>query len=289
MKRTVERSDLLQRAQRMQRKFSYFFLSALCEFSGEKVYFKNITFGFILILALGGLLNTPHSAHTTTPTQTTTVELVVHLLGVNNQPLAGVAVNLVLNRYGQTIEEIPLGSCVTDTTGSCSIMVSDPPRLRSGKIEGFIDLGVYGRQLIGWEGERFEITLQLSPDGKLATAPAPLDQPYKGQTEQPTDAPLSKSSHTPLATGTPTTTVTISTFKDTPTNGPITATMNIVATAIITIQPNDTQTPIPPKSTSPKAQRLEWDWIVIGLLLLAVFGTAFILRYHRQYKNKHFD
>ena len=76
------------------------------------------------------------------------------------------------------------------------------------RIEGFIDLGAYGRQLIGWKGDTFEITLQLYPDGKLATVPAPLDAPYEGQTEQPTDAPLSTSTSTPRATATPKATVT---------------------------------------------------------------------------------
>ena len=143
--------------------------------------------GFVLIMSLGILFFPSYivQAVTAAPTQTTTVKVIIHLLDANNQPLAGVTINLVLNRYGDTIEEIQAGSCVTDATGSCSITVDDPPRLRSGKIEGFIDLGEYGRQLIGWKGDSFEITLQLYPDGKLATLPAPLDAPYEGQTSSP--------------------------------------------------------------------------------------------------------
>jgi len=290
MKYTLGRSALPQRALRTRSLLSSPLLSAFCTLCGEKPFFRSSLFEFALILILGRLLMPTHSSRATiTTTQTTTAEVIVHLLDAKSLPLTGVTVNLVLNRYGDTIEEIPFGTCITDATGSCSITVNDPPRLRSGKIEGFIDLGVYGRQLIGWKGERFEITLQLSPDGKLATAPAPLDQPYEGQTEQPTDAPLYTSTSTPLATVTPVPKAT--TFLITATPAPPTATASAPATTTITPQvilpaPAISSTPIP---SSHPSQRSGWAWIGLGLALFAVLGAAFAIHYHHQRKPMHTD
>lgn len=288
MKRTLKRSGLPQRTPRTQRVFSASLLSAFCALLRSNAFIRNSAFSLVLPLMLVGLLITPHSALAATPTPTpaTLAEVIFHLLDANHQPLAGVTVNLVLNRYGDTLEEILFGNCVTDVTGSCTIMVVDPPRLKSGRIEGFIDLGTYGRQLIGWKGERFEITLRLSPEGKLATAPAPLDQPYEGQTEQPTDAPLSTATGTPLATATP---VPIATaFFTTPTSAPPTATASAPATATITPQvvfpaPALSSTPIP---SSHPSQRSGWAWIGLGLALFAALGAAFAILYHHHRKPR---
>jgi hypothetical protein len=286
MKYTLGRSVLPQRARRTRSRFSASLLRAFCALCGENTYFKNTLIGSALILTLAGLLVPPRLARAATPTliQAITVKVIVHLLDANNQPLLGVTVNLVLNRYGDTIEELKAGSCVTDATGSCAIIANGPPRLRSGKIEGFIDLGAYGRQLIGCKGERFEITLQLYPDGKLDTAPAPLDQPYEGQTEQPTDAPLSTPTGTPMTTATPIATATA--FLNTATHAPPTATVTAPATATVTPQvilpaPAISSTPIP---TSHLSQRLGWAWIGLGLALFAVLGIAFAIHYHCQRK-----
>ena len=295
---TLGRSALPQRLLRTRSLLGSTLLSAFCADCGEKPFFGNSLFGFALILILGRLLMPTHSARAATPTLTHTsnADVIIHLLDANHQPLAGVTVNLVLNRYGDIIEEIPFGTCITDATGSCAITANDPPRLRSGHIEGFIDLNSYGRQLIGWKEKRLEITLQLSTDGNLATALAPLDRPYAGQTEQPTDAPLSTSTRSPLATVTPVATATISTSLDTPTPEGLTpsaptptATTTLLATTPITIQPIDTPTPIPPTNTSQKAQRFEWAWIGLGLVLFSGLGAAFVIQYHRHHTHRQSD
>jgi hypothetical protein len=244
---------------------------------------------FALIMSLVMLFIPTHRAQaaTPTPTQTTTAKVIIRLLDANNQPLVGVTVNLILNLYGSSIEEVPFGSCITDETGSCSITVTDPPRLRSGKIEGFIDLGSYGRQLIGWKGEQFEITLQLYLDGKLATVSAPLDAPYEGQTEQPTDAPLSTS--TPIITYVLTSTSSPIPLTDTSIQP--TATVAASATPTLTPQPTVTQTSIPPTPLPPShpSQRSGWAWIGLGLMLFTSLGTAFAIYYHRQHKHRKID
>jgi hypothetical protein len=241
--------------------------------------------GFVLIMSLGTLFFPSYVVHaaTATPTQTTTAEVIIHLLDANNQPLAGVTITLVLNRYGDAIEAIHAGSCVTDAAGSCSITVDDPPRLRSGKIEGFIDLGEYGRQLIGWKGDSFEITLQLYPDGKLATLPAPLDAPYEGQTQQPTDALLSTSTSTPKTTATPR--VTATALLNTATPVPPTATVVTLATATFTPQPA-LPTSLTPFSPSQSHEKSGWAWIGVGLVLFAGLGTAFAIFFYRQHKSR---
>jgi hypothetical protein len=224
---TCGKTNLLQRAQSLFSALRSVYLAL----QTKKFVYKIGIFGPAVILTLGRLLMPayPVRASTPTPTQTEYVMVVVQLLDASDQPLVGVTINLVLNRYGDIIEEIQSGSCVTDATGSCSITVNDPPRLRSGRIEGFIDLGEYGRQLIGWKGDPFKLTLQLYPDGKLATLPAPLDAPYEGQTQQPTDALLSTSTSTPKTTATPRATATA--FINTTTPVPPTATVITMATA----------------------------------------------------------
>ena len=252
---------------------------------------RNSVLGFIFIFSLGILLIPAYSAQAATPTPTHIgpVKVIVHLLDASNQPLAGVNINLLLNRYGDTIEEIQAGSCITDTSGSCSITVDDPPRLRSGKIEGFIDLGSYGRQLIGWKRDSFEITLQLYPEGKLATLPAPLDAPYEGQTQQPTDAPLSTATRALKTTATPIATATA--FLNTATHTPPTVTVPATTPVTLTLKPTLTQTPIPPTPIPPShsSQRSGWAWIGLGLALFAGLGTAFAIYYQRQYKRRKSD
>jgi hypothetical protein len=247
--------------------------------------------GFVLIMSLGTLFFPSYVVHavTTAPTQTTTAEVIIHLLDANNQPLAGVTLTLVLNRYRDAIEVIQAGSCVTDVTGSCSITVDDPPRLRSGRIEGFIDLGEYGRQLIGWKGDSFEITLKLYPDGKLATLPAPLDAPYEGQTQQPTDALLSTPTSTPKTTATPR--VTATALLNTATPVPPTATVATLATATFTLQPalptlSPSSTPI---SSAQSHEKSGWAWIGVGLVLFAGLGASFAIYYYHQHKPRQSD
>lgn len=239
-----------------------------------------------LIMGLGILLVPSHRARAANFMQTTTAEVIVHLLDANDQPLFGVTVSLALNRYSDAIEEIQVGSCITDSTGSCSITVSDPPHLRSGRIEGFIDLGENGRQLIGWKGDRFEIILRLYSDGKLATVSAPLDQSYEGQTEQPTDAPRCTSTITPIISITPILTETP--FTNTATPVPPTVTVTKMATAKIyspPIFPAPTISPTPILS-SRQPQKSGWVWIGLGLALFAGLGVAFAIIYHRQHKPR---
>jgi hypothetical protein len=247
---------------------------------------KHLCLALFMCLLISLLPTHKAQAITFTPTLTQTVKVIIHLLDANNQPLAGVTINLLLNRYGDTIEEIHAGSCVTDATGSCSITVDDPPRLRSGRIEGFINLGTYGRQLIGWKGDTFEITLQLYPDGKLATVPAPLDAPYEGQTEQPTDAPLTTSTSTPRATATPKATVTRLSSTITPAHP--TFTSITTATATFTPQadfPTISVSPTPEPSLQAQ-QQSGWAWIGLGFVLFAVLIVAFAIYYHRQHKPR---
>ena len=284
MKNTRKRHSLSQRARRTQRDY---FETLLNRYYG----LRSSVFGLASILVIGIFLKPsyPVRATTSTPTQTEYVTVSVHLLDASNQPKDGATVNLVLNRYGDIIEEIQSGSCVTDATGSCSITINDPPRLRSGRIEGFIDLGEYGRQLIGWKGDSFKIILQLYPDGKLATLPAPLDAPYEGQTQQPTDALLSTSTSTPKTTATPSATATA--FLNTATPVPPTATVATLATATFTPQPA-----LPTLSTSPTLiplshphERSGWAWIGLGLVLFAGLGVAFAIHYHRHRKPRQSD
>jgi hypothetical protein len=277
MKHLYRRTNLRQRTRRTQR--GYF--ETLLSRSATR---RKGLFGFALILVVGRLLVFAYPARAATSIfgQKEPVKVIVHLLDTNNQPLSGVTVDLVLNRYGDTIEEIQAGSCITDATGSCSITVDDPPRLRSGKIEGFIDLGTYGRQLIGWKGDTFETTLQLYPDGKLATAPAPLDAPYDGQTEQPTDAPLSTSTSTLRTTATAS--ITVTALSSTVTSTPPTITATASAAVTFTPQPalpslSASSTPI---SSSRPHEKSGWAWIGLGLVLFAGLGAAFAIYYHRQ-------
>lgn len=281
MKRTVKRSGLPQKARRRRSVFPLSLYNAFCALRGANVFIRNNTFGLVLSLILVGQLVNPISIGAIAPTQTTATEVIIHLLDTNNQPLVGMMVNLVLNNYGASIEEVPLGSCVTDASGSCSITVNDPPRLRSGQIESFIDLGTYGRQLIGWKGECFEITLLLYPNGKLATPPMPLDQPYEGQTDQPTDVPLSTSTSAPAATVT--TVPTATAFLATPAKTLPTETVTVALTAMITPQSVPTQPFTPILEPAPhKAKRSGWVWIGLGLALFAVLGITLIIHYLRQ-------
>ena len=237
---------------------------------------KHLCLALFMCLLISLLPTHQAQAITFTPPLTQTVKVIIHLLDANNQPLAGVTINLLLNRYGDTIEEIQAGICVTDATGSCSITVDDPPRLRSGRIEGFIDLGVYGRQLVGWKGDSFEITLHLYPDGKLATAPAPLDAPYEGQTEQPTDTPLSTSTRTPVSTITPRPTETA--LPNTATPHFPAATVSATATNTPTPHQSITATPIP--TATHKSIHLPswlfWPFIILWLGLGVVLCIDFI-------------
>jgi hypothetical protein len=284
---TCGKTNLLQRAQSL-----YSILRSVYPvLQGEKTAYKNSILGFVLIMTLGRLLMPayPVRASIPTPTQTEYVMVVVHLLDASDQPLVGVTVNLVLNRYGDIIEEIQAGTCVMDPTGSCSITIADPPCLRSGKIEGFIDLGEYGRQFIGWKGDSFEITLQLYPDGKLATLPVPLDGPYEGQTEQPTDAPLSTPTSAPKTSVTPSATATV--FLNTTTPVPPTATLTTLATATFTPQltlPTLSTSPTPIPLSHPH-ERSGWVWIGLGLALFAGLGTSFAIYYHRQHMPRQSD
>ena len=246
---------------------------------------KNFCLALFVCLLISFLPTHKARAITFAPTQTQAVKVIIHLLDANEQPLIGVTIILLLNRYGNIIEEIQAGSCITDALGSCSITVDDPPRLRSGKIEGFIDLGTYGRQLIGWKGDSFEITLHLYPDGKLATAPAPLDAPYEGQAEQPTDAPLSTSTRTPVSTITPRPTETA--LPNTATPHIPAATVSATATNTPTPQQSITATPIP--TATHKSIHLPswlfWPFIILWLGLGVVLCIDFIrilLQFHKH-------
>ena len=240
----------------------------------------------ILIVVVLRLPGYSVRAATPTPGYTEHVDVIFHLLDANGQPLVGVTVNLVLNRYADTIEEVPYGSCMTDSSGSCSITIHDPPRLRSGQIEGFIDLGEKGRQLIGWKGERLEVILQLYPDGKLATAPAPLDAPYEGQTQQPTDAPWSTSTLTPKTSAAPIPTATASPMPE----PPVSPAATVPVRSAVTLTPQQVHpsasispTPVPSSGLHPRSG---WIWVGVGLALLILLGTTLSMRRHRQHMHR---
>ena len=116
MKNSFRRPYLPQRARRTQRNF-------IDSLLGGFYTYRNSILGYVMILILGISLLPAYFARAETPTRMEPVKVAVHLMDASNQPLVDVMVNLVLNRYGNTIEEIQAGSCVTDATGSCSITV----------------------------------------------------------------------------------------------------------------------------------------------------------------------
>ena len=284
----IRTQDALRSTQRTRRVYTFTIFSAVKTIRGFILTFPIRAMAAIAILIVVMLRMPGYSVRAATPTPGYTghVDVIFHLLDTNEQPLAGVTANLVLNRYGSTIEEIQAGSCVTDATGACSITVLDPPSLRSGQIEGFIDLGEKGRQLIGWKGERLEVILQLYPDGKLATAPAPLDAPYEGQTQQPTDAPWSTSTLTPKTSAAPIPTTTASPMSEPPVS--LAATVPAPSAATLTPQQvhpsaSISPTPVPSSGLHPRSG---WIWVGVGLALLILLGTTLSIRRHRQHMHR---
>jgi hypothetical protein len=271
MKRTP---NATQRTLRAQSIFSLLFISAIRVIRGLNPSFEINRIAFAAILVLSSLLLPATTASAGTPTPVVSAEVVIHLLDTGGQPLTGMKANLTLLRYSKTVEEFQFGSCITDGTGSCAIMVSDPPRLRSGRIEGFIDLGNSGRQLIGWDGQRFEIILQLDPDGKLATPLPPLDLPYEGQTEKPTDTPLFTATSAPRPTLPPTCTATG--FPSTATPAPPAADESTEPTLAPTPGSAAVTTPTPatPALPSEGNRQLIRVWIGLGLALFILLGIA---------------
>lgn len=134
--------------------------------------------GLARLLAVLALLLPGSAVRAATPAPGDRVAVAITVLDAGGQPLAGVTAGLVLVRYGDFVAEVPVGSCRTDQAGTCTIAAAGPPRLPSGWIEGFLDLGDAGRQRIGWQGPQFALTVQLDARGRLATPFPPLDRPY---------------------------------------------------------------------------------------------------------------
>ncbi len=149
----------------------------------------------------------------------------IYIVNPAGQPLAGIPVELILIQYGEAadappITEIPAGDCSTDSRGACTLTVSNPPRLWSGRAEGTLIVGDYGRTPIGWEGATLEITLSLGdfalaamlqaadvsphhgpygePEAELTPTLAPIKTPPSTETPSPTQTPVPTPTPTPI-------------------------------------------------------------------------------------------
>lgn len=162
------------------------------------------------------------------------VAVILHLVGSDGQPQAGVALAVTLLRYGETIEEVPAGSCTTDAQGTCTLVVSDPPRRWNGQIEALVQPeNSDQRVLLSWSGGTVEAWIYESDLALAATYAAPELSPrelYLGtETPLPTatrtaGARTATPTITPAATGTPFPPTQTATSTATPTEVPHTAT-----------------------------------------------------------------
>ncbi len=130
-----------------------------------------------VLLCLCLLAFSAHRTQAQTPTGSLTL-LTFYVLE-NGTPLAGVVLELTLLRYGQTLEEIPAGSCTTDQAGACQIEVSDMPRMADGYGRAKLTVGNYGTHTIGWYGDQVETTILVSDLALQATVNVPIEEPYE--------------------------------------------------------------------------------------------------------------
>jgi len=229
---------------------------------------------FLLILCLWFL--PPNIAQAQTPAASVSV-ITITVLDANNAPLAGVALELTLLRYGQTVEEIAGGSCTTDQAGACQIEVSDPPRMSDGYARGKLAVGTYGKQTIGWYGDQLAVTVLVSNLGLAATMVAsteitPLEAPYEGQTQEPTDSAVTTAVYTatPKPSITPTQTQLPPTSIPTQTSPPPTATLSPSPTPAPTLLPG-------------AGGWVSWlCWIGIGVVVFGGFGWRLAAIHRKQ-------
>ena len=213
----------------------------------------------------------PRSGQAQAPTETTSV-VTIHVLDANNLPLPGVEVALTLLRYGQTVEEIPSGNCTTDQTGTCWIEVADPPRMSDGYVRARLIVGEFGQQTIGWYGEQVEVTVLVTDLALAATVSAPLEGPYEGQDQVPTDAPLSPATTTSTHAASPT--ATQSPSSPTP-----------AATTTSLPQPvTPTATPMSPSAGGGNPTVVVW--LLLGLVVFGLFGWRIAAFYRQQGRGR---
>jgi hypothetical protein len=192
--------------------------------------------------------------------------------------MAGVALELTLLRYGQTVEEIPGGSCTTDQSGACQIEVTDPPRMSDGYARGKLAVGEYGKQTIGWYGDQVEVTILVSNLALAATVVTPLEGPYEGQDQEPTDAPVTTAIHTatPKPSTTPTRTPPSTTATPTQTPPPPTA----------TVLPSPTPTATPTQLTLSSGDQAFFITLLIGLGIFGLFAWRITHAYRKQQSKR---
>ena len=231
-----------------------------------------------LLLILCLWLLTPQTVQAQTPTASVST-ITIYVLDANNAPMAGVALELTLLRYGQTVEEIPGGSCTTDQSGTCQIEVTDPPRMSDGYARGKLAVGEYGKQTIGWYGDQVEVTILVSNLGLAATMVAsteiaPLEAPYEGQTQESTDSPVTTAIHT--ATPKPSTTPTRTPPPPTQTPPPPTA----------TLLPSLTPTATPTLLSLSSGDQAFFITLLVGLGIFGLFAWRMTHEYRKQQRAK---
>ncbi|MBT3391378.1 MAG: hypothetical protein HN413_13330 [Chloroflexi bacterium] len=106
----------------------------------------------------------------------------VHLVDVEQKPLAGVVVELELYEY--TDKEIMIhhsGQCTTDIAGICLIEIAKLIFDASGFLRGNIVVGEHGSRPVIWPGGMLDIPVWLDVDNTLDVTGE--SQPYAGQAQ----------------------------------------------------------------------------------------------------------
>ena len=235
-----------------------------------------------LLLILCLWLLTPQTVQAQTPTASVST-ITIYVLDANNAPMAGVALELTLLRYGQTVEEIPGGSCTTDQSGTCQIEVTDPPRMSDGYARGKLAVGEYGKQTIGWYGDQVEVTILVSNLGLAATMVAsteiaPLEAPYEGQDQEPTDSPVTTSNATATLKPSITPTLTSPPPTSTPTQTPLPPTA--------TLLPSPTPTAVPTLLSLSSGDQAFFITLLVGLGIFGIFAWRITHEYRKQQRAK---
>ena len=138
---------------------------------------------FSLLIMQPGRAN----AQATTPTPLVT-KVTVTVLDENGDPAAYLPIEINLFRYAESVEVVGVGGCGTDESGSCAVLVSNPPNV-DGWMEGMIFIPGLGTKYIGWQGAETEVVIRLLPGNVMATPETFLHPPFDEQPKS-TDLPL---------------------------------------------------------------------------------------------------
>ncbi len=156
---------------------------------------------YLLLIVILSLLSGNRTVRAQSPTPSVTT-VTVTLVDENEQAFPDIPVLLLMFRYGESVDTIEAGDCITGDDGSCRIVVNDPPNV-DGWMEGMVVIPKIGESYAGWRGSSKDIVIQLLPGNLMATREPFLHPAFDKQPETTDVPPGNVLTETPVNTVTP--------------------------------------------------------------------------------------